>query len=694
MQSTSTPTRRKTSTASKKSKSPRFFALVQAIRTSDTSSVKKLVSEMPMSELCESFSYKCPSKTVNNEYFNMSLTTPMRITPLGYAVMLRSLGVTRAFVETKPGVLRCTLPSSVYRPLELSVMFGKSDITKYLVSKNAPIGDVLHDTVSLDNTNLVTSLVRSGANVTKKSWSSDVTPLEMARSAKMLEILVEAGANVNSRNTKYIVGGTPLMTFLWFENSCKGVKYLIDKGTDMKRKGTYRNVSGINALHALAMSKNVFTTEGKKTLQILCDAFSKQRISLNQKTSENKTALTYMLEQIFQPNDTSSLPYMVRNDLKYRSSLVPLVDVVLCFMKLGADIKQVRLSGNRKTTPIDDLVFKYALQNTDIRTIFNGEYGVKLTDTAFPFHIIVYITFSCSTRFLGTSKRLRETVDHLIRHGFDINASLPKPGNVSTLNVYGYDAPIHTSPLQMAETYIGKSNRKTLSYAKYLGDVHSIYVSRGGVTKTGRMSQRGSVREKRRNHVQKWTTGIYKNIQNSRRTSSTSKRTSPGTLERVNRYIAQEMRNTALRTPSVPRGYENVKYLYRGIHGPIAQKIMTNGEYKNSGYIAFSRNESVANAFGALKGGITMRIPVQSIPKGTPWIWFQGKRFAWEKNDRPRNRNIHNSDIDEYEVLLPPGTIRLVNKNAQKNKKVNLHITYTPSRNATSMKGAPMHRRK
>jgi len=673
---------KKSTKVSKKNASPKTLALIQAIKTEDVSTMKKMVSELPIASLCESFAYKCPKKTVNNNYFNMKVNIPMMITPLGYAILCGKYSIVRDFVDTKPGVLRCRLPTNVYSPLELSVMFGRSDISYYLLYKNVPIGDALHDAVAINDMNHVKLMISAGANVCKRSGLSSETPLEMATSFDMVKILVDAGANVNTRNKTYIVGGTPLMSFLWFGEDCKGVKYLIDKGTSMKQKGTYKGVSGINALHALAMTKKVFTPDGKKSLQILCEAFAKERISLNQKTSENKTALTYIFEQIFQQKNTSMYHKQYH------------LDVILCFMKLGADIKQVKLSGNRKTTPLDDLVFKFTQSptyNDKICKLFNGDYPIKLTDTAFPFHIITKLTTYCHGSSFGTTKRVKDTVDYLIRQGFDINACISTSGNTALKNVYGYIPVFDIPPIRMVEKYLAGKNRRTSGCAKRLGDLQSIFMSRGAVSKTGRSS--GPARKKRKDYITNWTTGIYRNIQNSRRKSSSPK--NPG-VERINRYLAQTMRNTALRVPTVPRGYENINNLYRGIHGPIAKKLLENGEFRDKGYIAFSRDPAVSNLFGANvdNGGITLKIPVRTIPKGTPWIWFRNKNSGNVINKTSKNRNIHTSNEDEKEVLLPPGTIRLVDKNAaSKGKTLNLEAIYIPNANATSIRGSRMRRK-
>lgn len=711
MPGTSTPSKNK-KTPNKNTNAARLGDLIKAIESRDLPTIKKLMSNMSLKELCTPFVYKC-QKTVDNAYFNVSKNTPMKITPLGYAVLSGPMTFVREVSKKKPGVVKCTVPKGVYSPLKLALMFGMKNTMEYLVSENAPIGDVLHDAVSLDNIPFVKILIRSGVNMNKKSERDSTSLLESAKSFGMVTTLVEAGANVNARNSSGVVGGTPLMSFIWFERYgylFDGVKYLIDSGTSLTRTGTFKNVSGINVLHALAMSRKVFTPQGNKTLRLICDAFSKHNISLNQKTSENKTALEYMVDQYFEEyrphvfekgkkSVTSNIHTSIQANRRLerdqwklgRYHVLPFAmeNTIALFIHLGAQFKHIVLPGNRKTTLVDYIIMSNH-KSIEVCKLFSGKTPVKLTDTAFPFHILVFLVMNdpCYDA-LFTKTRLRNTVQHLIRSGFDINACVQVKNNGATVYKESSEAPIHKPALCILEKELWGRKLHTSTRTKRkqrLVDLHSLYVS-VGAQRTKGLSKQVTRREKRKDHVTKWTSNVYQNIQNYRRASPTSKPEVHENTNRVNRYLAQVMRNTSIRAPTVPRGFENVGYLYRGVHGPIAKALRKSGEYKDKGYIAFSRSQNVANGFGSSKGGFTLRIPIHSIPRGTPWLWFKRPVSS------TKNKNIHDSIINENEVLLPPGTLRIDNGKIPRGKKTNIDISYTPNRNATSIKGTSLYRK-
>ena len=167
------------------------------------------------------------------------------------------------------------------------------------------------------------------------------------------------------------------------------------------------------------------------------------------------------------------------------------------------------------------------------------------------------------------------------------------------------------------------------------------------------------------------------------------------------------------------------KYLYRGIHGDMAEDFIHDGKLVDYGYMAFSRHRDVANSFGRNKAktqyhgkmfgnefneyqgyprlenvltndnntprhGITLRVSVDSIPKGTPWLWFN-------PSEKRKERNVHQSKIDEGEVLLPPGTLKILdqkNFNALLNgTKKYIDVTYTQNKRATTIKGKSLYRK-
>jgi hypothetical protein len=196
-----------------------------------------------------------------------------------------------------------------------------------------------------------------------------------------------------------------------------------------------------------------------------------------------------------------------------------------------------------------------------------------------------------------------------------------------------------------------------------------------------------------RRRVSEWTTGKYRNVQNTRRGPvgrpsgrlarwlTALKKKQPSTYEyitknldptnkitsrSINDAVSSFMKHQSLRAPRMPREmYLNSKTpvgkrqrvntptaLFRGVHGPIATELKTRSTYRDHGFVATSTDPSVARGFGG--SGVVMIFPIETIPKGTPWIWFSSTAC-------PQSNTV-TSYCDEKEVLLPPGTYTLVAK--------------------------------
>jgi hypothetical protein len=212
-----------------------------------------------------------------------------------------------------------------------------------------------------------------------------------------------------------------------------------------------------------------------------------------------------------------------------------------------------------------------------------------------------------------------------------------------------------------------------------------------------------------RERVSKWTTGKYRAIQDKRRGGFRESRLKSWiirmlmkpqynlltenlnprhmvTSESVNNAVAQHMRDHALRAPQMPRemSWQHVTtptVLYRGVHGPIATELRKRGRYVDHGFVATSYRTEVASMFAFKKRrGIMLVFPIESIPRGTPWIWFS-------PNAQPQSNTVM-SWCDESEVLLPPGTYTL-GKKLGKNMYA---ATYTPLPDARSLRGKKITR--
>jgi hypothetical protein len=344
-----------------------------------------------------------------------------------------------------------------------------------------------------------------------------------------------------------------------------------------------------------------------------------------------------------------------------------------------------------------------------ICTIFKTN-SIRLTEALHPFHVLVVAMSYCRSKPFDTTRKVKKIVDYLVSQGYDINERLERVlvNNKKTTAIPPGTA-IQFLERRLSKGWTGEwvpaSQRIANEGLKALRDLHSIMVSRGAKTSTGRYSQRKKgIGSPMSRYISKWTTEAYRQVQNARRQSGQS--TPSKNTGRINRYVAQAFRNHGTRAPVIPREFTvqwrgtvgspvtnaRPRYLYRGIHNPLADTLMKNGVLKDAGYMAFSRNPYTASEFASKDSrGIVMRLSIDSIPRGTPWLWFKGST-NWNWNT-PYHRNVYSSNIDEEEVLLPPGTVRLRTLVKVRNEDPNIwDIEYIPDIQATSLTGARMYR--
>jgi hypothetical protein len=201
--------------------------------------------------------------------------------------------------------------------------------------------------------------------------------------------------------------------------------------------------------------------------------------------------------------------------------------------------------------------------------------------------------------------------------------------------------------------------------------------------------EKRGIRFKPRSYLTSWTTPGYKNVQSHRRQGTFPSLKSE--TERINRYVAQFMRNSALRTPQMPAGMEKrPTYLWRGMCENGVLKMESRRVIKDRGFVAFSIDKEVADRFAKqmkLKNysffperfcppgaDYMLRLKVSSLPPGIPWIWFSAKK--------QRSPDWSSSDIHEAEVLFPPGRLTIVRRTGR-----TLDVEYAPDPRSTSFTG-------
>jgi hypothetical protein len=369
-----------------------------------------------------------------------------------------------------------------------------------------------------------------------------------------------------------------------------------------------------------------------------------------------------------------------------------------------------------RTTIIDHLFVESSLNpSSHLCHLITDKHITLVNDAVFPFHVLVAAASACRRvpAFLTSSRAATRAVDFIQSKGFDINAPYPKAFTRRQRRGGKMMAWVQRdpTPIQLLEVYMDKSSPPP----RILRDLHGIMVSRGAKTSTGRATQRTVVEPaKQRYYVSQWTTpSTYQHIQDARRREFSTVQGLTSQDKRTNRYLAQVFRNTGTRAPVIPRldttnttlppPLQNAKatkavtptnrptYLYRGVHGPQGKEYSLHRMFRDKGYIAFSTKKSVANRFTKAEYGMLLRLRVDNVPHGTPWIWFRDPKPQKNKKIKARNKDTFPSTFPEAEVLLPPGTIRLLRRPPSEPDVWD--VEYIPDKQATSLDRKPIYRK-
>jgi len=172
-----------------------------------------------------------------------------------------------------------------------------------------------------------------------------------------------------------------------------------------------------------------------------------------------------------------------------------------------------------------------------------------------------------------------------------------------------------------------------------------------------------------------WTDNFHHwNVQKAKRTQKTPE--SFFCVKTMNDRIKQQFGRAFTRVPKSPRGMPTIQYLYRGIRRPQVESLLTNGVLVDRGYIATSRSRDIARRFIGHAGKI-MRISVNEIPRGVPWIWFDYCASPSNILQKRRNGVFHTPSGEEKEVLLPPG--KFTKKEQTNSSSDYINVIYTPA---------------
>jgi hypothetical protein len=179
------------------------------------------------------------------------------------------------------------------------------------------------------------------------------------------------------------------------------------------------------------------------------------------------------------------------------------------------------------------------------------------------------------------------------------------------------------------------------------------------------------------NLARKWTGDLYRDIQFMKTHNVRNDQNPRRNLTRAAEAeyaLRRYMRLFAPRAPMQPHVHA-ITHLFRGVClETIGSKMVSNR------YLSFTPKSLVADRFrcdGQNTNNIydgkdlLIRLNVNDIPPGTPWIWFSSA-------NAPRTSSV-SSAYDEGEVLLPPGTLTLSNHRIDDLGGYTADAKYTPT---------------
>lgn len=176
-------------------------------------------------------------------------------------------------------------------------------------------------------------------------------------------------------------------------------------------------------------------------------------------------------------------------------------------------------------------------------------------------------------------------------------------------------------------------------------------------------------------HAMRWgSTSNYTMLQNKKRAGMNIKDPygywkDHANMRKFNAGLRMYLNKVALRAPAMPKGVRNFETgsrfpnLYRGVAVPDPRQIVGAKEWRDLGFMAFSRNQGTSMLYAIYNAAqdpnsviVLFRMNVRDVPPGTPWIWFKGQ----PETQRWRTASfVHTDKTGNNEVMLPPGVLRI-----------------------------------
>ena len=252
---------------------------------------------------------------------------------------------------------------------------GYSRIVQLLVTAGADvhaqneIGTPLHGAAYGSHTEVVSILLREKAHVNARSYSSKATPLHLAvgkekESAKIVELLLLAGADVHARMFSFSIGGgqTPLHAAAW-GGSTEVVKLLLLAGADIhaddKAFGT--------PLHHAALGGNVEVVRLLLSLGSVVN--EKDDISITPLHGAAQAGHTEVVKLLLSMGaDIHAKDWQGSTPLHYAAGHSESPEVVKFLISAGANVHE---KNSQDLTPLDSAVKR---ENTEIEKVLRA-YG-------------------------------------------------------------------------------------------------------------------------------------------------------------------------------------------------------------------------------------------------------------------------------------------------------------------------------
>jgi len=232
-----------------------------------------------------------------------------KINVLHIAAIYGYTSIVRAILNAYPRLIDSkTDDVAKFTALQFAIINKNRKTVDYLIEKGASLKGALLAAVASSSryqqSTLIETLLRKGADVNEKSVFNGTTPLFHATSESTARLLISRGANVNHKDT---YGWTPLMFRVGMFSSYAGhenrneakkiVDLLVSNNTSLTAKGRNRNLReverGISLIHLASLKASI---ADRSMFDKIVRLYTDNGMDLNPRTSLRNTPPLFYLK--------------------------------------------------------------------------------------------------------------------------------------------------------------------------------------------------------------------------------------------------------------------------------------------------------------------------------------------------------------------------------------------------------------